>query len=126
LRLAIIGSRDFPRLDLVDLFVDSLPLHTVVVSGGALGVDRRAEDRARRRGLEVDIFRVSAGEWSRLGKKAGPLRNERMLKTVASVAAFWTGASPGTRQAVLFARALGLPVRLTHPDGRVENLVHGF
>jgi hypothetical protein len=121
-RLAIIGSRGFPRLDLVDELVDVLPPDFVVVSGGALGVDSRAEHRARARGLAVDIFPVPPEEWMRLGKSAGPRRNERMIATVGAVAAFWTGQRErsGTFQAWRFARGLGLPVRLTYADGRVE------
>jgi hypothetical protein len=43
-----------------------------------------------------------------------------MLRTADGVAAFWTGKIPGTRQAFTFAFSLGLLVRLTFPDGRVE------
>ncbi len=48
-RIAIVGSRGLPRPDLIEAFVASLPAGTVVVSGGARGVDTVAEQAARER-----------------------------------------------------------------------------
>ena len=53
MRLGIVGSRSFPRLDLVVAYVESLPKGTVVVSGGAIGVDLIAQTTAKECGLEV-------------------------------------------------------------------------
>lgn len=117
-RLAVLGSRSFPRLDLVDAYVDLLPLDFVVVSGGGGDVDLRAERRARARGMAVDIYPAA---WKRLGKRAGPLRTEQLLRTVGGLASFWDeGPSPGTLHGLCFAIGdLHLPVRLTLASGRV-------
>jgi hypothetical protein len=47
--VAIVGSRYFPRLDAVTLFVNSLMPGTLVISGGAKGVDKAAENAAQAR-----------------------------------------------------------------------------
>jgi len=115
-RHAIIGGRDFDDLEQVDEFVDDLPADTVVVSGAARGVDSRAAARARARGLTVEEFPVTPEEWESIGPSAGHRRNERMLRTVARVTAFWDGESRGTGGAVEFARsALKIPVAIRSP-----------
>lgn len=59
MRLAIVGSRDFPKLSAVRRFVLSLPDDTLIVSGAGRGVDQMAEHTARfERGLEVVSWRV--------------------------------------------------------------------
>lgn len=79
MRVVIFGGRDFTHRRLLDLVLDRLHarLHfTVVIEGDASGVDRMAGDWARKRGLELEIF---AAEWKRCRKRAGPLRNQRMI-----------------------------------------------
>ena len=68
--VAIIGSRGFPDREIISAFVRALPEGTVVVSGGARGVDRWAEEAATDSGLETLIFHA---DWKRLGKAAGPV-----------------------------------------------------
>lgn len=112
-RIAIVGSRGFPQLDEVRKFVKSLPEDTVVVSGGAPGVDRAAELAAKERGLEVLIF---LAEWDRLGKRAGFVRNKKIVQAADEVVAFWDGVSPGTRSTLELARAANKPVKIVHPS----------
>ena len=69
MKIAIVGSRDFPQLERIDAFVDSLSPGDVVVSGGARGVDSRAERRARARGLEV--LSIPA-DWAQRGLQTQP------------------------------------------------------
>lgn len=57
LRVAIVGSRGFRGLDVVEHYVGLLAPDTVVVSGGAVGVDLTAENAARARGLVVVTHR---------------------------------------------------------------------
>lgn len=56
MKLAIVGSRTYPDLAQVRDFVATLPPDTVVVSGGAKGVDKAAEYAARARGLAFTLF----------------------------------------------------------------------
>jgi hypothetical protein len=113
MKVAIIGSRDFPQLKLVAECVDTLPAGTVVVSGGARGVDRQAEQRARTRGLEVLVIRAN---WALHGRKAGFLRNPEIVAAADRVVAFWDGTSRGTAHSIAVARQAGKPVELFRPS----------
>jgi predicted Rossmann fold nucleotide-binding protein DprA/Smf involved in DNA uptake len=113
-KIAIVGSRSFSRLDLVEAYVAALPDDAVVVSGGAPGVDSIAEGAARRRGLEVLVF---AADWRRLGRKAGPLRNRQIVAAADRVAAFWNGKSRGTLNTILQAIGMGRAVTIFGSDG---------
>lgn len=55
--VAVVGSRKFPRLEEVQSLVKALPAGTIVVSGGAIGVDRTAERTADAFGLGVISLR---------------------------------------------------------------------
>lgn len=47
-KVAIVGTRTYPHLDRVRSYIATLPPDTIVVSGGALGVDSTADEAARR------------------------------------------------------------------------------
>jgi len=53
MRVAVVGSRTFPQMKLVEWFIRDLPHGVTIVSGGAPGVDQAAVDYATRRGLET-------------------------------------------------------------------------
>lgn len=57
-RVAIVGARDASpeTLTKVRALVASLPEGTIVISGGAKGVDSEAEDAARKRGLGTCVY----------------------------------------------------------------------
>ena len=110
----------------VEQFVAALPPATVVISGGAVGVDTFAHDAAWRRyqlgslgrpivcqvpvprrhgsGREV---RLTRGEFSRLAKA----RNQRIVNLLAGeedyLMAFWDGTSRGTQDVMERARKAG-------------------
>jgi len=73
-RIAIVGSREYPRL--ASSKHTSPVCRPERVSGGARAVDSIAEAAARARGLEVVVFRA---DWARHGRKAGPLRNAEIV-----------------------------------------------
>lgn len=104
-RVAIVGSRDFPRLSWVREFVSRLPEGTTVVSGAARGVDRAAEVSAAENGLTVESFEP---DWS-TGRGAGLARNTEIVARAEVVVAFWDGASRGAMDTVGKARAAGKP-----------------
>ena len=53
-----------------------LPTDAVIIHGGCRGADKQADAIARLSGLKVREFPAN---WT-LGKKAGPIRNQQMLK----------------------------------------------
>lgn len=111
------GSRDYPDLGAVWRFVATLPPGTVVVSGGARGVDRAAEDAARARPdlPEPAIHPVTDEDWRRYGRQAGHLRNVKLVDDCDYLIAFWDGVSNGTRGAVMYARASGKGCDIVRP-----------
>jgi hypothetical protein len=87
-------------------------LHTerqfgLVITGGARGADTMAHDWALSRGIPTEVYMA---EWERLGRKAGPLRNQRMLQEGKPnlVVAFPGGR--GTANMVSQANAAGVDV----------------
>jgi hypothetical protein len=112
MRIAIVGSRGYPDLDEVRAFVRSLPSGTVVVSGGAHGVDAVAENEARKCGLTVDIY---LADWKNRGGAAGFLRNHTIVENADEVVAFWDGVSRGTSHTIAIARRKGKPVTIHQP-----------
>jgi hypothetical protein len=113
--VAIVGSRDYVRLDDVRRFVEALPPGTIVVSGGARGVDTAAIEAAAARGLATKVY---PADWMREGKRAGYLRNYAIVDAADEVVAFWDGASRGTAHTITLAQVAGKPVRIIRPYER--------
>jgi NADPH:quinone reductase-like Zn-dependent oxidoreductase len=104
MRVAIVGSRDFTALNMVVEYVNSLPNDTVVISGGAIGVDRAAEQAAKARGLKVVIY---FADWNLHGKAAGQIRNKTIVNDCDTMVAFWDGVSTGTKGSIHLASKAG-------------------
>lgn len=109
MKIAIVGSRNYPRLSDVNEAVKLLPKDCIVLSGGARGVDNEAERCATRRGLEVVIYRPKYAEH---GRMAPLIRNDIIAKECDEMIAFWDGKSRGTLHVMNRAKALGKTVRL--------------
>lgn len=109
MKIAIVGSRDFDRLNLVVDYVKSLPKDTVIVSGGARGVDRIAAVAGLNAGLVVIEYRP---DWEHGGMGAGFARNTLIVEQCDRVVAFWDGKSTGTLDTINKARKAGKPVQV--------------
>lgn len=117
MHVAIVGSREFPEPEKVRDYVNSLDVGTVVVSGGASGVDSWAEEAARARGLEVMIF---PADWRTYGKRAGMIRNQQIVLAADIVVAFHDGVSKGTAHTIKMARKMGKLGAVHLPTPEVE------
>lgn len=78
----ICGTRKWPESDADRVeemlnYLDSEMLFTKVVVGGAKGIDTIAENWARKRNKEVEVY---PAQWDKYGKSAGPRRNSQMLE----------------------------------------------
>jgi hypothetical protein len=118
MNVGIVGSRNFFPLSLVAEIVNRLPDGTVVVSGGALGVDTTAEFSAKQRGLQCIVF---PAEWGKHGKAAGVLRNTDIVNTSQYVIAFWDGVSHGTADSIRKAVKGEKPLTVVFPVGEVRH-----
>lgn len=115
LKVAIVGSRDWKYHKEVEKAVLSLPRGSVVVSGGARGVDTYAENFARKHGYEVEIY---PADWDRHGKSAGYIRNKDIVAAADRLIAFQQNQSRGTQNSIDLAMKRGIPVKVvTYKQG---------
>lgn len=96
--------------------------NTVVVHGCCRGADSMANDAAKRLGIAVDPYPVHDRDWERLGLRAGPMRNRRMLGTLVKgrdrVIAFHKNVhkSKGTKDMINQAVRAGIRVTLCNGE----------
>ena len=109
MRVAIIGSRTLsPAVE------DYLPPDTtLIVTGGARGVDAAAERCARKRGIALLVL---TPDYARYGRRAPLVRNEAVVRAADWVLAFWDGRSQGTAYTIRYAQSLGVPVEIVTAD----------
>lgn len=124
MRVLITGSRTW---DSADVIHDELDLcataarkqgeSITVVHGGARGADRMAGAWARQyaeNGWPV-TEEIHPADWSRLGKRAGMVRNQHMVDLGADwCLAFIRDNSPGATACARMAEAVGIKVVRTH------------
>jgi hypothetical protein len=94
----------------------------VVVHGGATGVDESFDSACRGLGVKTEVHPVTGGDWERLGKKAGPLRNEEMVRAGAGLCVAlhrFLSNSKGTKDCVRRAVGAGIPTYLIDSDRAV-------
>ena len=116
MRVAIVGSRDYPNWSSIINFVKRLAgkyPDTVVVSGGARGVDSVAVKAAELAGLKVEVY---PADWDKHGKKAGFLRNKTIVDRADKLVAFWDMESAGTAHSIGLALEKKIPVYVSGPE----------
>lgn len=112
-KVLVCGGRDFAEAAwLSDVLTDVWRRDAgwgdlVVIEGGARGADSLARHWAMRNGRGTQGFRA---DWS-LGKRAGPLRNQRMLDEAQPDLVIAFPGGRGTADMVRRARAAGVEVR---------------
>lgn len=79
MRLLVCGGRDYQNsryvYDILDAYHKQY-LINVIIEGDARGVDRMAGYWAKKNKIDLLLF---PAEWEKYGKRAGYLRNKRML-----------------------------------------------
>lgn len=111
MKVAIVGSRGYRNLGAVRNYVNWLPQGTIIVSGGARGVDKTAEEAAKERGLPQPI--IFLPDWKGPhGKRAGYVRNVDIVKAADRVVAFWDMESRGTAHSIALAVVLNKQVEV--------------
>ncbi len=115
MRIAIVGSREYPQCDRVWAFVEKLARErpdTIIVSGGAQGPDTVAAVAGRWYGLTVEEIKPN---WEEFGLEAGFERNVRIVARADRIVAFWDGKSGGTKDTIECAQETGKKVLVLLP-----------
>ncbi len=110
MKLLIAGSRSIENFDLSEYIP---PETTLIISGGAKGIDTIAEEYATKHKISKLILYPNY----RLFGKAAPLkRNEEMVAIADEVLIIWDGVSNGTNYTIKYAEKCDKPVRVVkHP-----------
>lgn len=132
--VVVCGSRKFgeelPALrstlsQLISERLGELPGNAVVITGGAIGVDRMADREAGDLGLDRLIMPAN---WRRHNRQAGYIRNVAMLDFNPDVvlAYRYPGASSGTDMTIKEARRRGIEVEVyeLRLNGKIEKVQH--
>ncbi|HYE30268.1 MAG TPA: SLOG family protein [Methylomirabilota bacterium] len=113
MRIIIAGSRGLSGVGLVAQAVAASGWSpSMVISGGARGVDLAAEQWARAQGIPSQVVYA---DWDTFGRGAGCRRNIVMASMASALIAIWDGVSPGTAHMVQVARQRGLQVFIFRP-----------
>ena len=112
-KVAIVGSRKYPDLDAVRDYVAMLPANTIIVSGGAAGVDSAAESAAKARGLQTLVFKPDYAKYGRYD--APKVRNTLIIEAADEVVAFHYNHSGGTQDSIDKAHKAGKSVTIITP-----------
>lgn len=87
-KVLVCGGRDYSNIekvkDILDMihdicqnnFLESSEM--IIIHGGARGADSLAGKWAKQNNIQSEVY---LADWNTYGKKAGPIRNELMLKT---------------------------------------------
>lgn len=109
LKVAVIGSRDTGDIKLEHLLAH-IPLNTsLLISGGAAGIDSYAEEAARILKLPI---RVILPDYVTFGRQAPLVRNRQIVQAADLVLAFWDTHSRGTAHALRCCIETETPFRI--------------
>lgn len=109
-RVCISGSRGFKNLHKIDYIIKTrISSNSIIVHGGAVGVDQRAEEVAKSIGIETEIWKP---DWKKYGRAAGPIRNREMVRTCDCLIAFWDGNSKGTKSTIDAAKEFRIATKV--------------
>jgi predicted Rossmann-fold nucleotide-binding protein len=106
-RVVFTGGRDYKNETAVVEVLTQLASDSVIVTGGARGLDTIAHNYAVEMGFETEVY---PADWDTHGKSAGHIRNHQMasLPSVEMVIAFDGGV--GTAGMIKVSEKLEIPV----------------
>ncbi len=101
MKVLIAGSRSINNFDFSNLIPKQT---TLIISGGAKGIDTIAEEFADTNGIDKLIMRP---EYNKYGKAAPIRRNEEMVELADLILVIWDGVSRGTKYTIEYAKKKG-------------------
>ena len=106
MKVAVIGSRNLTVSD-IDKYI---PVECKeIVSGGARGIDKCAEEYAKKKGLILTVF---LPDYNKFGRGAPIVRNKQIVDYADKVIAFWDGSSRGTKSVIDYCQRIGKECRV--------------
>lgn len=109
MKLAIIGSRTCPQLD-IEAYLKYIP--DTIISGGARGADTYAKEFANKHNLKLVEY---LPEYDKYPPKVAPLmRNKLIVESCDCLMAFWDGKSRGTKYTIDYANQLHKPIKIVN------------
>ena len=106
MKVLIAGPRTIDNIDISEYIPKDA---TVIISGGAKGIDTLAEMYADANNLEKIIIKPN---YKRYGKFAPLKRNEEMVDMADKIIIFWDGKSRGTHFTLKYALKSHKPVQV--------------
>lgn len=110
MRILIVGSRSITDFDLSSFVPKEASL---IISGGAAGVDTLAERFADANGISKLILRPN---YAHFGRAAPLKRNEQMVDLADRVVVVWDGVSRGSAHTIRYAQRKGKCVQIVRAD----------
>lgn len=101
MKLLIVGSRSIDHFDLSAYIPSDV---TLIISGGANGIDAVAEQYADQHRISKLILRP---RYDLYGRAAPLKRNEAMVDLADRILVIWDGASRGTEYTIRYAEKKG-------------------
>ena len=106
MKVAVIGSRSIRNADIGKRIP---PDTTLIISGGAVGVDTLAEKYADEHGIEKLILYPA---YELYGRSAPLIRDRLIVDHADLVIAFWDGESRGTEYTISYAKQRRVPIQV--------------
>lgn len=106
MKLAIIGSRTCPAID-IEQYLKYIP--DTIVSGGVKDADTYAREFAHKHNLKLIEF---LPEYDKYGRTAPLVRNKLIVEEC--LIAFWDGKSRGTKYTIDYAKQQGKPIKIVN------------
>lgn len=117
-KMAVIGTRGFSDYEYMKEILEWYDIKKII-SGGAKGADRLAEQYASEKNIPIQIFEP---QWDKFGKSAGYKRNIQIVDAADEIVAFWDQKSKGTGHSVKIAEEQGKPVYIYWPSCSIDDL----
>lgn len=105
MKVAIIGSRD------LEVNIEQyIPYGTtIIISGGARGIDSLAEKYADENNIEKIVFKPN---YEKYGRRAPLLRDKLIVDEAELIIAIWDGKSLGTKFTIDYAKKKGKKIEI--------------
>lgn len=104
MKLLVAGSRSIKEYDLEGLVPEGV---TLIITGGAVGIDEIAEEYADKKRISKLVLRP---RYDLYGRGAPLKRNEAMLEFCDAALVIWDGRSRGSRYTIEQAKKMGKQV----------------